>query len=98
MKRRRIDMDVSVQEMMYYRTEEGLSNTEIAQRLGVNRATIIKYIGKGGPRKPYTKNRMDLDTLCGMLADHAVEIYAFGYVKLMDSEYWKQLITKWRGR
>lgn len=38
--------DVSMEELNYMRHEEGLSNVEIAQRLGVHPQTIIRLMGK----------------------------------------------------
>ena len=43
MKRR---VDISAEEMLRLREEEGLSNAEIAQRLDLHYATVHKYIGK----------------------------------------------------
>jgi len=49
--------EVTIQEMMNLREIEHLSNAEIAERLDVHYATVIKYIGKNpkGIRKPYTR-------------------------------------------
>lgn len=38
--------DISVSEMMRMREEEGLSNYEIAMRLGVTPTTILRHIGR----------------------------------------------------
>lgn len=37
---------VSYSELMYMREHERMSNREIAERVGVSVATILKYIGK----------------------------------------------------
>ena len=50
MARRRLDLDVTIQEMLRLR-EEGMSNKQIAAQLDVHYNTILKYIGKE-PRKP----------------------------------------------
>ena len=52
MARRRLDLDVTVQEMLRLR-EEGISNKQIAGQLDVHYNTILKYIGKE-PRSPRT--------------------------------------------
>ena len=52
MARRRLDLDVTVQEMLRLR-EEGMSNKQIAGQLDVHYNTILKYIGKE-PRSPRT--------------------------------------------
>lgn len=49
MARRRLDLDVTVQEMLRLR-EEGMSNKQIAGQLDVHYNTILRYIGKE-PRK-----------------------------------------------
>ena len=46
--------DVSLSELQQMR-ENGLSNAEIAQSLNVSTHTINKYLGPGGPRKPYER-------------------------------------------
>lgn len=43
---------ISVQEMQTMR-EEGLSNKQIAQRLGICYATVLRYLGKADFRAPY---------------------------------------------
>lgn len=45
MARRRLDLDVSVQEMLRLR-DEGMSNKQIAGQLDVHYRTVLKYIGK----------------------------------------------------
>lgn len=50
MARRRLDLDVSVQEMLRLR-DEGMSNKQIAGQLDVHYRTVLKYIGKE-PREP----------------------------------------------
>lgn len=42
----KLSNSISVAEMMHMREEEGLSNGEIAKRLGIHINTVIKYIGK----------------------------------------------------
>lgn len=42
----KLSNSISVAEMMHMRNEEGLSNGEIAKRLGIHISTVIKYIGK----------------------------------------------------
>ena len=46
---RKLTDDVSIEELMRMREEEGLSNYEIAQRVGVARNTIYRLIGKQPP-------------------------------------------------
>lgn len=43
---------ISMQELQQMR-DEGLSNKQIAQRLGVCYATVLKYLGKADFRAPY---------------------------------------------
>lgn len=43
---------ISVQELQQMR-DEGLSNKQIAQRLGICYATVLKYLGKADFRAPY---------------------------------------------
>lgn len=45
-KGRKLTDDVSIEELLRMREEEGLSNYEIAQRVGVNYSTIHGLIGK----------------------------------------------------
>lgn len=44
--KRKIIKDIDVQTMLNMREQDGLTNREIAQRLDINYATVIKYIGK----------------------------------------------------
>ena len=51
MARRSLLKDVSVQELMDMRNIEGLSNSEIAERLDVSEMTIYNHIGAGHIRR-----------------------------------------------
>jgi hypothetical protein len=55
----KLGKSISVAEMLHMRNEEGLSNGEIAKRLGCTTNTVIRYIGKQphGVRKPWGSNR-----------------------------------------
>ena len=44
--RKSLKHEVSQQEMQYMRLEEGLSNKQIAERLGISVNTVYRYIGK----------------------------------------------------
>lgn len=57
MMRRKLLDEVSMDELMYMRNEEGLSNKEIAERIQCSYATICKVLGPQpkGVRKPYTR-------------------------------------------
>lgn len=61
--RRKLLQDISVQEL-YRMREEGMSNQEIADAIGVTRNTIYRHIGKQDPKKkgkdqqPMTTNKM----------------------------------------
>ena len=55
MPRKLID-EVSIQEMRNMREIEHLSNSEIAERLDVSHATVLKYIGPAG--REYRKPRV----------------------------------------
>jgi transcriptional regulator with XRE-family HTH domain len=46
---RKLTDDVSIEELLRMREEEGLSNYEIAQRVGVAKNTIYRLIGKQPP-------------------------------------------------
>lgn len=46
--------DVDISTMRSMREEQGMSNTEIAEALGVTRETVWRYLG-AGPHKPYRK-------------------------------------------
>ena len=57
MMKRKSTRDISISEMLHLRNVEGLSNAEIAQRLGMGYSTVCKYLGKqpAGIRKPTRK-------------------------------------------
>lgn len=61
--RRKLLQDISVQEL-YRMRDEGMSNQEIADAIGVTRNTIYRHIGKQDPKKkgkdqkPMTTNKM----------------------------------------
>lgn len=50
MRGHKLTNEISIPELLKMR-ESGMSNSEIAESLDVSRETIIKYIGKGGPRR-----------------------------------------------
>ena len=50
MRGRALTNDVSISELMHMRGE-GMSNSQIAESLGVSTSTIYAAIGKGGPRR-----------------------------------------------
>lgn len=41
-----LKLEISVSEMLYYRVNEGLTNKQIAERLGCSVATVYRFIGK----------------------------------------------------
>lgn len=47
--------DVDVTTMRRMREEEGMTNSEIAEALGVTRETVWHYLGAGPRKKTYTK-------------------------------------------
>ena len=59
----KLSNSISVAEMMHMRNEEGLSNGEIAKRLGIHINTVIKYIGKHPDGKRARRKPKSLPTL-----------------------------------
>ena len=53
-KGRKLTDDVSIEELLLMRDEEGLSNYEIAMRVGVAKNTIYRLIGKQPPTSELT--------------------------------------------
>lgn len=55
----KLSNSISVAEMMHIREVEGLTNADIAKRLGTSTKTVYAYIGKqpSGMRKPWGSNR-----------------------------------------
>lgn len=47
--------DVDVSTMRNMREEQGMTNSEIAEALGVTRETVWHYLGAGPRKKTYTK-------------------------------------------
>ena len=48
-KYRPVGAEISIESMRYMREEEGMTNKEIAERLGLSVATIYHYLGKMPP-------------------------------------------------
>lgn len=44
--RKSLKLEISVSEMLHYREQEGLTNKQIAERLGCSVATVYRFIGK----------------------------------------------------
>ena len=53
--------DVDVSTMYRMREEEGMSNAEIAEALGVSRETVWHYLGAGPRKKSYKKRKIPVN-------------------------------------
>ena len=105
-----LSKSVFMQELRFMREEQSLSNSEIAERLGVSKSVIHKYLGKGGPRKPYDRKEVvSVDFVSRMLSDaigcpcnfsplgeEMVSRYCGSKCNYTNSaECWKKVIRMW---
>lgn len=78
MAKRSLMEDVTVQELLDMRNIEGLSNSEIAERLDVSEVTVHKYIGAGHIRRaPRSKPEeiVEEPAFAGLLLSTHMESY-----------------------
>lgn len=78
MARRSLLDEVSVQELLDMRNIEGLSNSEIAERLDVTEVTVHKYIGAGHIRRAQRNKPekiVEESSFAGLLLSTRVERY-----------------------
>lgn len=97
--------DVTINELMTMREEQGMSNQDIADALGVGVQTIYKYIGKMPKElcKPYTRKEPAVHTpgkveepapeACLVVQNRTIELHGLENTYIIDSKKGELLVN-----